>query len=177
MQLQASAFEGYGSSRGEAQINETVLITGGNGTGYLNIAFDYGGTGYGGSQVEVNGTYLQKQYQEIEWAVVPFTFGTPFSYGIDVLATSDSSDSGSLFTLNFTGAHVYSSEPTECMSDTGICADPGYVDISRVLGAPPSSVATADAPEPNTIALMLGPALFLLWHRLSRRRTNPDFVV
>ena len=161
----------------EASTSATVVITGGNGTGYLNIAFGFSNTNVraGSSSVIVNGNALASQFGYVDWEVIPFTFGSQFSYSISVGANVEGDFDYS--TISLSGAHVYLSQPSACgpadWRVAGLCSDQGFTDISSALG----KSHIEETPEPRTILLMLSVSPLLLLHRLRRRWSRPHLVI
>lgn len=157
-----------------ATLTDTVLISGGQGTGYLNVDFlfsQYGdphlstgqwsvSSGQGGYQG--GSTYDQTfgSPQQL-WGIATFQFGQPFTFSYSASADSDYSGGGSDIYLSFAGAQVYTSPPTQCGIATaltnyywGLCSDPNYTSAA-VLGT------IYAAPEPGSIWLTLACVPFL----------------
>ena len=154
-----------------ASIIDTVLISGGQGTGYLNLDFlfsQYGDTQQSTGEWSVSSGQGDYQggstynhtfgYPEQLWGIATFQFGQPFTFGYSVSAGADSSDPGGAdIYMWFSGAQVYTSQPTQCGIGTagtnfywGLCSDPNATPAG-VLGT-----IYAAVPEPGSVWLTLG---------------------
>jgi hypothetical protein len=158
-----------GTASSYVKFSEDVLITGGSGTGYIDIAFGVRNVGqniYTGG-ININGGEFT-QGAETDWDVAPFTFGQAFNYSVDLGVIGGPFDYY-LSQLTFEGARVFTEKPTGCNSYSGLCDGPSFTDVSNALASP--------IPEPNTFLIILGPLAFVLWNCLCRRRPNPNLVV
>jgi hypothetical protein len=141
-----------------ASLTDTVLITGGTGTGYLNVAFtdEHGGPYSQPGYLIVNGQFgvlsPSNYFDQTTSGVFTFQFGQPFSYSIALYQSTDPSDTGQFDQVFFLDARIYPTQPTACGFNFqtgiyGVCSDPNFVP-ARILGAP--------IPEPNTLWLASG---------------------
>jgi hypothetical protein len=188
LQAYSSASANGGSvGNATASITDKVLITGGTGTGYLNLDYTFGGLGpyyAAGPYLAVNGQFghVQTQYYAVDTlsGVFAFTFGQPFTYTVSLFEGTTSADTLDWAQLSFFGARLYTSDPGQCYFNStleiyGLCSDPNYSDISTVFRSPTGTGSTVfgsptDAPEPNTGWMLAGFACFPAINVLRRFR-------
>jgi hypothetical protein len=171
LDLHAEAGAGCCDAGGTAslRITDTVLISGGQGTGYLNVDFGFGQYGFSeqssGSwnvqgQGSQGGSAMTFNFPGQIWGVATFQFGQPFTFSYAVFAGGDSSDpGGGSIDMSWVGARIYTSQPTHCGPDTasstnpnwGLCSDPNFTS-GDVLG---DIYGVNAVPEPNSVWLAL----------------------
>lgn len=161
-----------------ANVEDTVLITGGQGLGYLNVVFNYASNGVPGSSVAnlaVNGQttrQVEPLFQRPLWTVASFVFGQPFTFAVQVSVTGDNLDPDPEATLQLVGVHVYASPPSGCLGSPvynatngiGFCDDPDFTSANQAF-------SQLISPEPGTLGLF-AVAAFLLF-AFPRRRATP----
>lgn len=151
------------------KITDTVLITGGQGAGYLNVDFGFGQYGYyaqsSGSwgvagQGAQGGGGMTFNFPQQIWGVATFQFGQPFTFTYAVFAGGDSSDpGGGSIDMPLVGAKIYASQPTQCGPGTasptnidwGLCSDPNFTSANVLRNI----YGVNAVPEPNTVWLAL----------------------
>ena len=153
-----------------ASVSDTILITGGTGTGYLNIAFSAGQLNHSSESLTVNGESGQRWYGGI-WSiggVFAFQFGQLFSMDLLASAYDDNGNEGSL-DVSLLDARVYTIQPTSCLPGS-LCTDPGYTSVPALgyVFDSGSGITSTDAPEPGTGDLVF--SLIPFAAALARRR-------
>lgn len=147
---------GNNGGTASATLSGTVLMTGRSGTGYLNYLPVLSAT-VARAQVTINGQtgFL---YYSTYWSLVPFTFGQPMDYSLNLSGGADGADDYYVLANLILGdVRVYAHQPSGCAYDA--CTDPTYVDATSVFmgtsasvsGDGGSSSGISQAPEPATI--------------------------
>lgn len=144
-----------------ASLQESIVITGGVGTGYLDIGFGYsqgfGFSSYTTRNASINGTTLNgpglngSTLPGPAFFVVPFEFGQALEFGLSVSAYADNQSGGSSLQSFVAGMRIYSHMPTGCGENDEPCSDPNFTPVEI-----PTLITT---PEPST-ALLAGLGLF-----------------
>jgi hypothetical protein len=150
-----------------ASLDESILISGGVGAGYLELAFGTNG-GYGDQRFttkkeSLNGTVLNVPglTSSTLFFVIPFQFGQSIDIGLSVSTGADYSINGAGALVSLSEMRIYSHAPTGC-NVSNPCSDPNFTPVLI-----PSLIAT---PEPSS-ALLAAMGL-IACSRIRRRRSR-----